>query len=202
MSKRRLFLILCASLPAVVVGAIGLLHPHHLDAGSAAVWRTMHIVLIPLFPLIGVAPWLIARRVDRRLGWLAAVGGYGFATFYTALDLIAGVAAGTVQLAGIPEAKGPLYDIARTFGLIGVVSLAFACLVAGVAVVIRRRLSAVPGAALSLAGAILVQPGHIYPGTGTLAMGLLAAGFALLAVEVTRKGGADDGPALSATSSQ
>jgi hypothetical protein len=50
---------------------------------------------------------------------------------------------------------------------------------------VRARLRALPGGVLAVAGAGLVQPGHIYPGLGTLAMVLIAAGLVLL-VLVTR----------------
>lgn len=193
----RLRLVLLVSIPALACALIGLLHPHHLTADTAARWQLMHLVLIPVFPLIGFAPWLIARRTNRVLGIVAAVAGYGFATFYTSLDLLAGVAAGTLQLAGVTEGKAPVYEIAREVGLIGVVSLVIACLAATVAVFVRRRLRALPGGVLAVAGAVLVQPGHIYPGLGTLAMLLLAAGLVALAVEVTPTRRAADTPGTS-----
>jgi len=179
----RLRLVLLVSIPALACALIGLLHPHHLTADTAARWQLMHLVLIPVFPLIGFAPWLIARRSNRVLGIVAAVAGYGFATFYTSLDLLAGVAAGALQLAGVTEGKAPVYEVAREIGLVGVVSLVLACLAATAAVYTRRRLRAIPGGVLATAGALLVQPGHIYPGLGTLAMLLLAAGFVALALE-------------------
>lgn len=181
----RLRLVLLVSVPAVVIALIGLLHPHHLTAETAARWQVMHIVLIPVFPLVGLGPWLIARRTSRPLGMIAAVGGYGFATFYTSLDLLAGVAAGTLQRAGVTDGKAPVYEIARALGLVGVVSLVVACLAATAATVIHARLLALPGGVLAVVGAALVQPGHIYPGLGTLAMLLLAAGFVLLALAAT-----------------
>jgi hypothetical protein len=161
------------------------MHPHHLTEQTAEAWRTVHIWLIPVFPLLGLGPWLIARRGNRPLRWIAAIGGYGFATFYTSLDLLAGVAAGTLQLAGDTAGKAPIYEIARVLGLVGVISLVVACLAAAVAACIRAPLWAVPGGLLAATGAALVQPGHIYPGLGTLAMLLLAVGLALLAVAVT-----------------
>jgi hypothetical protein len=181
----RVRVILLVSVPALVCAIIGLLHPHHLTDDTAARWQFMHIVLIPIFPLVGLGPWLIARRANRALGLVAALGGYGFATFYTSLDLLAGVAAGTLQLAGVSAGKAPVYEVARALGMVGVISLVIACLAATAAVFVRARLRALPGGVLSVAGAALVQPGHIYPGLGTLAMVLIAAGLVLL-VLVTR----------------
>ncbi|PPF62897.1 hypothetical protein C5E11_09625 [Clavibacter michiganensis] len=190
----RLRLVLLVSLPAVVCAAIGLLHPHHLTDATASIWQVMHLILIPLFPLVGLGPWLIARRSRRPMGWVAAVGGYGFATFYTSLDLLAGVAAGTLQLAGVTEGKAPVYEVARALGLIGVVSLVVACLAATAAVAIRVRLRALPGGVVAVIGACLVQPGHIYPGLGTAAMLLLAAGLTLLALAITSSMSSDRAP--------
>jgi len=172
--------------PAIAGALVGLTHPMRLTADTALYWQNMHIVLIFLFPLIGVAPWLIARRVDRRLGWIAALGGYGFATLYTALDILAGVAAGALVLGGEADATGPVYAIARILARIGVWSLIAAVIAAGVAAFLQARMAAVPGLVLAAIGAYLVYPGHIYFPVGTAAMGLLAAGLALLALAVTR----------------
>ena len=94
MSARTLALLV--SVPALLCAAIGLTHPPTLNAASADHWRNMHIVLIPIFPLIGLAPWLIARRAGVAWSRAGAVFGYGFATFYTSLDLLAGVAGGAL----------------------------------------------------------------------------------------------------------
>lgn len=186
MARSRLPLIIGVAAPALVCALIGLIHPRTLTAESASLWQNMHIVLIPLFPLIGLGPWLIARRVDRRLGWLAAVLGYGFATFYTSLDLLAGVGAGAVVLGGESDARTPLFAIARVLAVVGVWSLILGAVVAGIAGFIRARLAAIPGAVLAIIGAYLVYPGHVYFPIGTLAMLLLAAGFTILAFAVTR----------------
>lgn len=186
MPRSRFLLLLGVTVPAIACALVGLTHPMRLTADSAHYWQNMHIVLIFLFPLIGLAPWLIARRVDRRLGWIAALGGYGFATLYTALDILAGVAAGALVLGGEADATGPVYAIARVLARIGVWSLIAAVVVAGVAAILRARLAAVPGLVLAAVGAYLVYPGHIYFPVGTASMGLLAAGFALLALAVTR----------------
>ena len=176
------------ALPALLCGLVGVVHPVNLTDDSALLWRNIHVLLIPIFPLIGLAPWLIARRVDRRLGWVGALFGYGYAAFYTSLDLIAGVAAGTVEVAGMSDAKAPLYAIARILGAVGVVSLIAGAVTASIAAVIRAGVIALPGALLAIAGAALLYRGHIYFGYGTLSMLLLAAGFVVLAFAVTETG--------------
>ncbi len=183
---RRRTLVLLVALPAVACAIVGLTHPHHLTMASAAHWRNLHLILIPIFPLVGLAPWLIARRAGLWFGRIAAVFGYGFAIFYTALDILAGVAGGALVLAGHADVTGSVFAIARILGSIGVASLVAGCLVAGVAAVRVSGVVALPGAILATVGAILVQEGHIYLGLGTVAMVALATGFALMAVAVTR----------------
>ena len=184
MSRRTLALLV--SLPAVACAIIGLTHPVNLTAASAEHWRNMHLILIPIFPLIGLAPWLIARRAGVWFGRAGALFGYGFATFYTALDILAGVAGGALVLAGHSEVTGAVFAIARILGTIGVVSLITGCLVAGVAAFRVAGIAALPGALLATVGAILVQPGHVYLGLGTVAMMLCAGGFVIIAFAVTR----------------
>lgn len=185
MSRTRLALIVGVAVPALLCALVGLTHPRSLTADSAEYWQNMHIVLIPLFPLIGVAPWLIARRVDRRLGWAAAVLGYGFAIFYTSLDLLAGVGAGAVVLGGEADATSALFAVARGLAAVGAWSLILGTVVAGVAAFLRARLRAIPGAVLAILGASLVYRGHVYFPVGTLSMLLLAAGFTIMAFALT-----------------
>ncbi len=184
MSRRTL--VLLVTIPALLCAAIGLTHPPSLNAASAEHWRTMHLVLIPIFPLIGLAPWLIARRAGVWFGRGAAGLGYGFAVFYTSLDLLAGVAGGALVASGHPDATGQVFAIARVLGTVGVVALVLACVLAGFAAFRVAGLAALPGALLATVGAVLVQPGHIYLGLGTVAMLLLAGGFAVMAWAVTK----------------
>ena len=171
---------LLVTVPAVLCALVGLTHPATLDASSALYWRNLHLALIPVFPLIGLAPWLIARRAGVWLGRLGALFGYGFAIFYTALDILAGVAGGALISAG--DTGTPVFEIARILGVIGVVSLVLGCLVASFAAFRTGDVRTLPGAVLACVGAVLVQPFHIYAGLGTLAMLLLAGGFAILAI--------------------
>ena len=178
MTRRTLAILVGA--PAVLCALLGLTHPVQLDASTSEYWRNLHLILIPIFPLIGAAPWLVARQSGRWFSLLAALFGYGFATFYTALDILAGVAGGALVNAG--EGPEPVFVIARAAGVIGVVSLVLACITAGVAAYRGAGLGTLPGAILACAGAALVQPGHIYAGLGTVAMLLLGGGFVVLAL--------------------
>ncbi len=179
-------MILLATLPTVVVLLVGLTHPGRLTEQSGEWWRNLHILLLPVFPFMGLAPWLVARAVDRRLGWLAAIGGFGFATFYTALDVLAGIGGGAMMIAGNSDAAGPLYRIGNQLALVGVYALVGGTLVASVAAFIRARLVALPGALLALVGAYMISDAHVYFPKGTLALVLVAGGYAILAAAVTR----------------
>lgn len=183
--RRRTLVILVAA-PALLCAIIGLTHPGHLTAATAEHWRNMHIALIPIFPLVGLAPWLVARRAGVWFGRGGALFGYGFAVFYTSLDILAGVAGGALVASGHPDASGQVFAIARVLGTIGVVCLVLGSVLAGIAAFRVAGLAALPGLLLAAAGAALVQPGHIYLGLGTVAMLLFAAGFVVLALTVTR----------------
>ncbi|WP_309620845.1 hypothetical protein [Salinibacterium sp.] len=193
MSRRTLALLV--ALPALACAIVGLTHPMRLTEASAEYWRNMHIALIPIFPLIGLAPWLIARRAGVWFGRAGAILGYGFATFYTALDILAGVAGGALVMAGDSEVTGAVFGIGRILANVGVVSLVAGCLVAGVAAFRTAGVAALPGALLATVGAVLVQPGHVYLGLGTVAMVLFAGGFVAMAFAVTRPAPAAAQPA-------
>ncbi len=167
--------------PTLFALIVGLTHPTSLNASTAEWWRDLHIILLPVFPLIGAAPWLVSRRSAQPWRWLAGIGGFLFAVYYTALDALAGIAAGTVQLAGHPEAKSSLYAIANVFGPIGAIGLAVAWAAATVGVMRGSIIRAVPGA-LAVVGALLVLKSHVYFPVGTLGLALLLAGGVALAL--------------------
>ena len=95
-------------MPPIAVGLAGITHPDHLTQEASLYWRNLHVVFLPLLPLLALGPWVIARSVDRKLGYLAAVLGYVYACFYTALDVLAGIGAGgalaVARLRAIPGA--------------------------------------------------------------------------------------------------
>jgi hypothetical protein len=85
----------------LVLAAAGFFHPHLLTAATADRWATLHIVLLPVFPLLalGLIVPLWARPSRDVAGWAAVtawVCAFAYATFYTGLDTVAGVAAGIV----------------------------------------------------------------------------------------------------------
>lgn len=177
----RVRLALAVAVPELLTLIVGLTHPVALTALTAEWWRDLHIVLLPVFPLIGTAPWLVARRTGRPWRWIAGLGGFLFAVFYTGLDVIAGIAAGTVQLAGHPEAKASLYAIANIVGPIGAIGLAAGWAAATIGVMRVAGVWAVPGL-LAVVGALLVLKSHVYFPIGTLGLALLIVGAVVLAL--------------------
>lgn len=177
----RAGLVLAVVVPALLTLIVGLTHPVDLNASTAVWWRELHIVLLPVFPLIGAAPWFVARRTARPWRWIAGLGGFLFAVFYTSLDVLAGIAAATVQLVGHPEAKASLYAIAHLLGPIGGIGLAVGWVAATIGVMRITGVRAFSGL-LAVVGALLVLKSHVYFPVGTFGLALLAVGGAALAL--------------------
>lgn len=184
MTSARVRPLLAISVPTVFALIVGLTHPRDLSDLSAQYWRDIHIVLLPVFPLIGAVPWLLARRGPRSLAIVAGIGGFGFGTFYTALDVLAGIGAGTVTLAGQSDAQGPLFRIGDALAVVGVVTFVIGLLAASASVIRRVGLRAVPGGLLAAFGGALILPGHVWFPIGTLALALLLAGALTLALSM------------------
>lgn len=170
--------------PPIVIGLVGLTHPAHLTQSASGHWRDMHIVLLPLFPLLAVGPWLVARAVEPIYGRITLVLAYVYACFYSALDVLAGIAAGALKYdreGGLATVFGYATDLGQvgSIAYIGATAAAAGCLVrvAGPRVL--------PGALLALAGAYGFLENHIYPPWGVLSMAAIAAGWAWMLV-VTR----------------
>src|SRR4051794_41193888 len=80
--------------PAGVLAGRGLPPPKELTATSASWWTTLHIVLLPIFPLLAVSLWLLLRGVPGLVAWVARIAAYGYATYYSVTDVIVGIGAG------------------------------------------------------------------------------------------------------------
>jgi hypothetical protein len=83
--------------PPLLLAVAGLMHPSTLNVATAQHWVILHIALLPVFPLVTVGFILPLRDIPRHpltvLTWAAA---FGYACFYTGLDAVAGIAAGTL----------------------------------------------------------------------------------------------------------
>jgi hypothetical protein len=168
-------------LPPLVIGLVGTTHPPHLTQDASAYWRDLHIVLLPLFPLLAVGPWLVARSVDPLYGRITLVLGYVYACFYSALDILAGIAAGALKndreggLATVFRYAGDLGEIG-SIAYIGATAAAAGCLlrIAGPRVLV--------GAVVALGGAFGFMENHVYWPGGVLSMAAIAGGWALMLV--------------------
>lgn len=176
------------ALPGLTLGAAGLFHPQSLDHASSVRWFALHVPGLLVFPLVG---WALAVLVTGRtdpLAWVVRLAAYVYATFYTALDVVSGIAAGwvTYQLGpGVPrpEAVSQMFRIGTPLGRVGEVAL----VVVVVALVADRLLrhasvtTTTVAGALLLPGAWLVHLDHIFFPSGVAGMVLLAVGTAWLA---------------------
>jgi len=184
-----LSLALAAVVPPLVLAGIGLVHPMELSAATAEMWRDMHIVLLPLFPLLALGPWLVVRRSAPRLAWITALLGYVYAAFYSALDVLAGIGAGGLQLGGY-DGVGTLYRLGDALALPGTIALLLASLLASVVAIRRDGWVAAIGGVLVVVASVSYLTSHIFAPRGVLTMVAFAVGWAVLLVgpQVMRRG--------------
>jgi hypothetical protein len=176
--------------PALVLAGLGLTHPQQLTATSAPWWTTLHIMLLPIFPLLAVSLWLLLRGVPGPVAWMARIAAYGYATFYSVTDVVVGIAGGELTqfnaARGLPERTvevDRLIMVGNDVGEIGVWCFVVACAATAVAVVVRVGRRALPGGVvLVIAGVLFTGGWHIYWPAGVVTMLVLAAGLGLLAV--------------------
>ena len=185
MTRRRIVLLsLAVAVPPLVLAAVGVSHPTHLDADSAQYWRDLHIGILAVFPLLGFAPWIVVRGHRLWLSWTAGVLGFVYASFYTALDVLAGIGAGGLEHEGMHEATPVAFDLGDRLGLVGSVAFVAACLLAGGFAVRMRGIRALPGALLVALGSVLFLFEHIFFPVGVIGQLCLAVGWVLLVAVV------------------
>ncbi|WP_375001069.1 hypothetical protein [Aeromicrobium sp. CTD01-1L150] len=182
----RLRLIVPVTVPPLLVAAVALMHPSPLTVENAEHWQHVHTVLLFLFPLVALGPWLVARRVSRPAAVVVGVVAYVYATAYTALDVLAGIAGGAIKAAEA-GGLGIVFPVAGRFELVGGVALvAASALAVGV---VSRELAwrTAPAGLLVVAGAWLHWQQHVYPPWGVTALVMLGAGWGLLAWQLTAR---------------
>jgi hypothetical protein len=168
--------------PGLLLAGFGLSHPTGLHAGNAQWWATLHIILLPVLPLLGVAQWVLLAQAPRPLRWLGRLAAYGYATFYTGLDAVAGIAAGTVEHAsgGVSPLTGRLFEVGDVLGYVG----AWCFLVGSVCVVTGAARHAgwlgVPGAVLLLLASVSFLDSHLFWPRGVFTMLAIGVGMLLL----------------------
>lgn len=208
---RRLPVALCALAP-LSIGAAGLLHPTFLTPDTADRWFLAHLLLLPLFPLLGAVVWWLLRGDRTPAAWLARVAAYAYAVGYTALDSIAGVGLSWQVMRATDRgepgpALGDAFQIGDRIGHAGVWALAASVVVA--ALVLRPRTGPLVllGGALAAASCVPFVDGHVFSPRGTLAMAGLAVGLGLMAYaresstgSPTSTSGSDSGAASTTAS--
>jgi hypothetical protein len=193
---RRLRTIGLITVTPLALAVVGLFHPTGLGPSTAHMWATMHIWLLPVFPLLTlgliVPLWgRPGRDVAGAATVVAWLGSAAFAALYTGLDAVAGIGAGTIQLNQAPgQDVGPsvtaLFHTADSLGHAAVDALAVAVLAASVALVIRHGWWVLAGTAVLLVCAYEFHDSHIFYPRGVLTMVGFAIGFALLTWPVLR----------------
>lgn len=171
--------------PPLLIALVGLTHPARLTQDASAHWRDMHIVLLPLFPLLAVGPWLIARSIEPIYGRITLVLGYVFACFYSALDVLAGIAAGSLKY-DRQGGLGSVFRYASDLGQIGSIAFIGATAAAGGCVLRVAGPKALPGALVAIGGAYAFMQNHVYPPWGVLSMVAIAVGWTWMLVVLRR----------------
>ncbi|MFS8100486.1 hypothetical protein LFM09_25490 [Lentzea alba] len=171
---------LLVALPGLVLAAIGLTHPHHLDASTAQWWRDMHIILAVIFPLLGAAQWVLLEDAPKPVRYLGRAAAFGYVVFYGALDALAGIGGGAMTLNDARDAATPVFKIGNQLGTVGAWCFFAASIAIAVCALVKHRLKAIPGAAFLLVGSFLFLSSHIYWPKGVIACTCLAIGMAAI----------------------
>jgi hypothetical protein len=177
------------ALPSLVLASVGLTHPLVLTPATAHHWWSMHVWLVPVFPLLAVALCVLLHGERGPLAAAARVAAYGYATFYTALDVLAGIGAGLVM--DTEHRDGPtvqrLFRIGGELGLVGSICFLLAAVLTVVLAWPRARWWALPAAALLVGGGWLFLGNHIYRPLGVAGQLVIALGLVTLALAGHRR---------------
>jgi hypothetical protein len=175
--------VVAVAAPGLVLAVLGLFHPTALAPSTATQWWQLHVLLLPLFPLLAVVLWVLLRGADGPLSWLARTAAYVYAIFYTALDVLAGIAAGYLvdQAQGGSQESLDLRALGNDLGMVGSVAFLVAAALTAAVLVRRDGRRALPGGVLLVVAALPFLHGHIYWPSGGLAMVGIGVGCGLLA---------------------
>ncbi|MEU7786268.1 hypothetical protein [Amycolatopsis sp. NPDC049159] len=169
--------------PGLLLAGFGVVHPGQLDAASASWWAALHVVLLPVFPLLAVAQWSLLTSAPPWLRWPGRLAAFGFAAFYGGLDAVAGIAAGTVVHAqhGATPVVGAVFAAGDRLGYVGSACFLVASVLIVVAAALRVGWRAAPGAVVLLLASVSFVDSHIFWPRGVFTMAGVAVGMFLLA---------------------
>ena len=180
----------------VALALAGSAHPADLTPETAGRWHAVHLVMLPLFPLLAVNVWVLLRGIRSGLDGALALGArllaFSYAVFYTALDVLAGIGTGALVIAGtasgldVERPKSVLFREGNELAGFGALSMLGAGALVAVVFVRRYGWVALPGALVLLASSISFLDSHVYPVRGVVTMLGFGAGAALLALPAVR----------------
>ena len=193
MTRRQTLTLAAIVAPSIILAGFGFSHPHDLVRENANWWLLLHLILMPLFPLLGVAVWIVLRGYSGLLAWGARASALLFIVFYGALDAIAGVGVGAVMVASGAASDNDvasiqsLYAIANKLGLLGAIFFLVAGVLAAAAI---ARAGAkwgllLPGAVVLIVADAFFLRSHIYWPVGVFTV--LGIGLGLALLEVSKK---------------
>src|SRR3954467_14951050 len=155
----------------LLLAVAGLVHPGGLSAATAHRWVHLHIVLLPVFPLLALGFVVLLRGRPRfDLAGVATVvawlGAAVYAAGYTGLDAVSGIAAGTVAGQGGDQAELrrlvlALYHVAPQPGRTGGYAPTVAVLAGTVALAVRHGIRVLAGTAVLLGAGYSFIDSHI-----------------------------------------
>jgi hypothetical protein len=194
--RLRWWTFVAVTAPPLLLAGLGLTHPAELTAASAGWWTTLHILLVPLFPLLGVSHWILLHGRPGITAWVGRVAAFLYIAFYAVTDHIAGIGNGVVmQRSGAasmserPEIDW-MFDIANDVGGPGTSALALAAIATAIVTVRAGGRPALFGALLLVVSSVYFALAgvHIYWPRGVFTMVAMAVGFGWLALTVPRYG--------------
>src|SRR5215213_104952 len=101
LTSRRLLLI---GTP-VVLACLMIVHQLIDQFERPVSFLALHLLLLPLFALMGVAIWVLLEGVGGAVAWAARVSAFMFVVGYVALDAISGIAASAILASGASWSK-------------------------------------------------------------------------------------------------
>jgi hypothetical protein len=197
MTSRSVLRVVAALAGPVTLTIAGATHPANLTAESAQWWHDLHVVMLPLFPLLGLSVWALLHRVRGGLdGWLAVAArllAFVYAMFYTGLDVLAGIGAGALTMHRgmgheIGSANSVMFFEGNVLADVGTWSLLAAFALVGVVHLRRVGWRSLPGTAVLLAASVSFMTSHVFWPRGVLTMAAFGVGVGLLLLAERRAG--------------
>jgi len=89
----------------VVLAVLMIVHQLIDQFERPGAFLALHLLLLPLFALMGVAIWVLLEGVSGAVAWAARVAAFLFLVGYVALDAISGITASAILASGASWSK-------------------------------------------------------------------------------------------------